>query len=85
MGATVHVLLFATARTAVGHSELDWPVPPSGVAAGALADEISRAHPRLAPVLKVSRLVRNGRPVERPSTRIRPGDEFAIHPPYGGG
>ncbi len=85
MAPSVRVLLFATARTAVGRSELDWPVPPSGLAAGALAAELAAAHPRLAPVLKASRLVRNGVPVGRPSARIRPGDEFAIHPPYGGG
>ncbi len=81
----VRVLLFATARTAVGRAELDWPVPGQGISARALADELARAYPRLRPTLRTSRLVRNGRPIDRTSVRIRPGDEFAVHPPYGGG
>jgi molybdopterin converting factor small subunit len=81
----VRVHLFATARTAVGRSELEWDVPPEGITAGALADELARAYPPLARTLRASRLVRNGRYVVRPTERVRPGDEFAIHPPYGGG
>ncbi len=85
MPRPVRVLLFATARTAVGKSELAWNVPPAGIPASALAEELARAYPKLAPTLRVSRLVRNGHPIERPNLRVRPGDEFAIHPPYGGG
>ncbi len=81
----VRVLLFATARTAVGRSEMEWNVPSGGVTARALANELAAAYPALAPTLRVSRWVRNGRYVDRPSERVRPGDEFAIHPPYGGG
>jgi molybdopterin converting factor small subunit len=81
----VRVLLFATARTAVGRSELAWDVPPDGLSASALAGQLARAYPKLAATLRVSRLVRNGRAIARGTTRIRPGDEFAVHPPYGGG
>ena len=81
----VRVLLFATARAAVGRSELDWAVPASGVSSRALTDQLAAAYPQLAPTLRVSRLVRNGEYIDRPTTRIRPGDEFAVHPPYGGG
>jgi molybdopterin converting factor small subunit len=81
----VRVLLFATARTAVGHSELNWTVPTGGVTAQALTEELAAAYPALAPTLKVSRLVRNGRYLDDLSSRVRPGDEFAVHPPYGGG
>ncbi len=85
MPRPVRVLLFATARTAVGRAVLDWSVPPDGIPAAALADQLAAAYPKLGPTLRVSRLVRNGRPIERSSVRIRPGDEFAVHPPYGGG
>jgi molybdopterin converting factor small subunit len=81
----VRVRLFATARTAVGRAELDWPVPPEGISAHALAAALADAYPALARTLRVSRLVRNGRYVQRAGERVRPGDEFAIHPPYGGG
>ncbi|HTW77190.1 MAG TPA: MoaD/ThiS family protein [Thermoplasmata archaeon] len=85
MGRPVRVLLFAMARTAVGRSELEWTVPPEGIPASELARQLVAAHPRLAAPLRASRLVRNGRYVRRPTERVRPGDEFAIHPPYGGG
>jgi molybdopterin converting factor small subunit len=85
MTRPVRVLLFATAREAVGSATLDWPVPSRGVAADDLARSLAAAYPRLAPVLRASRLVRNGRYLRHPSERIRPGDEFAVHPPYGGG
>lgn len=85
MAGSVRVRLFATARAAVGRAEVDWPVPSGGLAAGALARELARAYPGLAPILPASRLVRNGRYVTAASERVRPGDDFAIHPPYGGG
>jgi molybdopterin converting factor small subunit len=85
MTRPVRVRLFATARTAVGRAELDWPVPARGISARALASELATEYPALARILRASRLVRNGRYVVRSSERVRPGDEFAIHPPYGGG
>ena len=85
MARAVRVLLFATARTAVGRRELEWTVPPEGIPASELASELATAFPKLAPTLRTSRLVRNGRPIDRPTMRIHPGDEFAVHPPYGGG
>lgn len=81
----VRVLLFATARTAVGRVELEWSVPPAGITREALTDALALSYPKLAPTLRVSRFVRNGKYIDRPSARIRPGDEFAVHPPYGGG
>jgi molybdopterin converting factor small subunit len=81
----VRVLFFATARTAVGRPSVDWPVPPGGIAADALARALVGAYPRLGPVLRGSRWVLNGRYLRGRTARIRPGDEFAVHPPYGGG
>lgn len=81
----IRVLLFATARTAVGRSELEWPIPPEGVPVTDLTHALAVAYPKLAPTLRSCRFVRNGRYVDRPTDRIRPGDEFAVHPPYGGG
>ena len=85
MARTVRVLLFAMARTAVGRAELDWLVPARGMPAAELARALAAAYPALGPVLSRSRLVRNGESLRRPNERVRPGDEFAIHPPYGGG
>ena len=85
MPRAVRVLLFATARTAVGRSELEWPVPASGLPARDLVRELGTAYPMLARTLGTCRFVRNGRYLDRLSVRVRPGDEFAVHPPYGGG
>ncbi len=82
---TVSVLLFASAREAVGRSSLTWAVPTEGVPSRILIEELARRYPRLAPTLRASRFVRNGRYVEDPAEIVRPGDEFAVHPPYGGG
>ncbi len=81
----MRVLLFATAREAVGRPAVDRPVPATGVTLGALLDDLAREHRRLAPVLRVSRFVRNGRYVRGRSARVRPGDEVAVHPPFSGG
>jgi molybdopterin converting factor small subunit len=81
----VRVLLFATARTTVGTHALPWPVPPAGVRVRELLAELARAHPRLAPILAHSRIFHDGKPVTRVDERVRPGEELAIHPPYGGG
>jgi molybdopterin converting factor small subunit len=85
MDGTARILLFASARTAVGRPELDWTVPREGVPATVLARELSARYPALAPTLRGSRFVLNGRYLTRLTARVRPGDEFAVHPPYGGG
>lgn len=85
MPARVTVLLFATARQAVGKSELRWPAPPDGVSMGSLVRSLGERYPKLEPVLRTCRFVLNGRYVASRTTRVRPGDEFAVHPPYGGG
>jgi molybdopterin converting factor small subunit len=79
------VLLFATARTAVGTRTLPWPVPTEGTPVRELAAELARAHPPLAPILAHCRFFHDGVPVQRLDERVRPGEELAIHPPYGGG
>jgi molybdopterin converting factor small subunit len=84
-GPHVNVLLFASARQAVGHSRLDWPVPKGGLRAEDLVRALGDEYPRLRPTLQASRFVRNGQYLEDLGTRVRPGDEFAVHPPYGGG
>jgi len=81
----VTVLLFATARLAVGKSEIRWESPPEGVPVGSLIRALGERYPKLEPVLRTCRFVLNGRYVASRTTRVRPGDEFAIHPPYGGG
>ncbi|HTT73049.1 MAG TPA: MoaD/ThiS family protein [Thermoplasmata archaeon] len=82
---TVTVLLFGPARETAGTGRLVVDVPDPGLAARALVDELARRYPKLARTLAVSRLVRNGRYLSRLTERVRPGDEVAVHPPYGGG
>ncbi len=83
--ATINVLLFAIAREAVGTSTLQRTIPNEGISLTELLDGLGSDFPRLVPVLKMSRLVRNGSYVTNPRIRIQPGDEIAIHPPYSGG
>lgn len=81
----ITVLLFATARVAVGAPELRLPAGPSGVPARSLVRSLADSYPKLAPALRTSRFVLNGRYLTDLSVRVRAGDEFAVHPPYGGG
>jgi len=81
----VRLLLFATARTAVGARSLLWPVPAGGISVRELLAELARAHPQVAPILSHSRFFHDGAAVDRLDERVGPGDELAVHPPYGGG
>jgi molybdopterin converting factor small subunit len=81
----VQVRLFATARLVVGRATLAWPVAQDGVSARELVAALGEAYPRLVPTLRVSRFLRNDRYLTDLATRLRGGDEFAVHPPYGGG
>jgi molybdopterin converting factor small subunit len=85
VGRVVRIAMFALARDAAGTARVDVPVPPDGLPARSLVRDLGRRFPDLVPVLRVARFVRNGRYLTRLDTRIRPGDEFAVHPPYGGG
>lgn len=85
MVPSVHVRLFAVARLAVGRADLDWPVPTSGIRARELVRALAEAYPRLAPTLRASRFLRNDTYLRRLDEIVRPGDDFAVHPPYGGG
>ena len=85
MPTTVRVLLFATAREAVGRASLDVPVPAGGIPARTVLEELVGRHPALGAVLRTSRLVVNGRVARGAPGRLRPGDELAVHPPYSGG
>ena len=85
MTPRVTVLLFATARLAVGRAKVVWTVDPDGVSVGGLIRALGTRYPKLTPILSTSRFVLNGRYVARRATRVHPGDEFAVHPPYGGG
>ncbi len=82
---TVRVRLFATAREAAGTATLEWPVPAGGMTADALLAALAQAYPRLRPTFRAARFVRNGAYLASTAERVRPGDEFSVHPPYGGG
>jgi molybdopterin converting factor small subunit len=85
MGAPVTVLLFATARRATGAAELRLPVEAGGVPVRSLLRALGRSYPKLLPLFPTCRFALNGEYVASRATRVHPGDEFAIHPPYGGG
>ncbi|MFZ1022655.1 MAG: MoaD/ThiS family protein [Thermoplasmata archaeon] len=83
--STISILLFATAREAVGSSSLRRAIPRQGTSLAELLESLRTEYPRLGPIIKISRIVRNGSYVAHTRIRIRPGDEIAIHPPYSGG
>ncbi|MHB8351970.1 MAG: MoaD/ThiS family protein [Thermoplasmata archaeon] len=85
MPRPVRILLFATARQAVGQAKLSQLVPDGGIAVEAFLTDLARERPELTRVLRIARFVRNGRYLNGRSGRVYPGDEFAIHPPYSGG
>ncbi len=81
----VRIHLYATARRALGRSVLDRPVAPDGIRARDLVRALEEEFPALRRILASSRFLRNDRYLSDLSERILPGDEFAVHPPYGGG
>ena len=82
---TVRILLFATAREAVGRANLRRELPDGGAGIESVLAELVRSYPRLGEVLRVSRVVLNGEILAKPTGRVRAGDEIAIYPPYSGG
>ena len=66
------VLLFATARVAVGRARVDWPIEGEGVTARALVRSLGRSYPKLGPALRTSRFVLNGRYLTRLTARYFP-------------
>lgn len=85
VAGTTRVLLFASAREAVGAPQIDWPVPDEGLSVPELVAALVRRYPRLGPIAPHSRLLINAEYVHGARAAVRPGDEFAIHPPYSGG
>lgn len=85
MAGRVTVLLFASARTAVGSARLVVPVSATGVTARTLVRTLAETYPSLEAGLRTCRFVLNGEYLPTLARRVRPGDEFAVHPPYGGG
>ncbi|HXY12242.1 MAG TPA: MoaD/ThiS family protein [Thermoplasmata archaeon] len=85
MSDRVTVVFFATARLAAGTGRLSVPVDPTGVPARSLVRSLGERFPKLIPVMRSSRFVLNGRYLNGLGHIVRPGDEFAVHPPYGGG
>jgi molybdopterin converting factor small subunit len=85
MPKPVRLLLFASAREAVGRHELALPVGAGGASVEKLLRPLLEEHPGLVPVLKASRIFRNGQLLRSRAGRVMAGDELAIHPPYSGG
>ncbi|HYA10241.1 MAG TPA: MoaD/ThiS family protein [Thermoplasmata archaeon] len=85
MTRPVRIRLFASARVAVGRATFPWAVPDEGLPARELVAALETAFPKLGPTLRMSRFLRNDRYLTDLDETVRPGDEFAVHPPYGGG
>ncbi len=85
MAASVRVRFYATARLATGTAQVELPVPGQGISARDLLSELAREYPKLRRVLGASRFLRNDRYLTDLAERLAPGDQFAVHPPYGGG
>jgi molybdopterin converting factor small subunit len=85
MGGAVLVRLFATAREAAGTDWIRHDTGPGGIALRDLLKELGDGRPALARILRHARFARNGTYIRGPGTRLRAGDELAVHPPYSGG
>ena len=85
MPRAVSVRLFATAREAAGTESIAHEVGPGGIPLRDLLRELAAGRPALAKILRHSRFARNGTYVRGMATRLHPGDELAVHPPYSGG
>lgn len=85
--APLRLRFYATAREAVGRPTATRDIAPAGMPVGEIVDALAVEWPRLAPILRTARLVLNGEylPPRDRTTRVRPGDELAVHPPYSGG
>ncbi len=82
---TVRVRGFATARAALGDRLWELPAAPDGVRIDRLLARLAARCPRLAPLLPTCRIFVNDEPARSLETRVRPGDEITLHPPYSGG
>jgi len=82
---TIRVRGFATARTALGGRLREVPAPPEGLRLGRLLETLVVEFPRLGPLLPSCRVFLNEKLTRSMTTRVRPGDEVALHPPYSGG
>lgn len=81
----VEVSLYSLARVEAGRSAVFVEVPPDGLPAADLVQILGRRFPRMRPVLRTCRFFCNDRPLVHLRRRVRPGDRFSVHPPYGGG
>jgi molybdopterin converting factor small subunit len=81
----IRIRLFASARQLVGEATISWPSPSSGLPAAEVVRQLAEAYPQLRRTLRACRFLRNDRYLDDLEATIRPGDEFAVHPPYGGG
>jgi molybdopterin converting factor small subunit len=81
----IRIRFFATAREAAGRSVSEIDVPRKGLSVSQVLGLLTTRYPRLGPVLRTCRFVRNGEYLTGLTGRVFPGDEFAIHPPYTGG
>jgi molybdopterin converting factor small subunit len=81
----VVVRLYAQAREAAGAPRIELPVPPEGTSLERLLEELVRGRAALRSVLRSCRFARNGSYVSSVASRIAPGDEVAVHPPFSGG
>ena len=85
MEPAIRVRFFAGAGEAVGAASLAWSVPTAGVRVDDLLRDLVGKYPRLGPIVRHSRFLVNSEYVDPTRSRVGPGDEFAVHPPYSGG
>jgi molybdopterin converting factor small subunit len=82
--STVRVRYFAAARAATGLPEETVPLPgPTTVAE--LTGVVSGRHPRLATIIATCGFLVDGVAVRDMSTRVNPGAEMDVLPPFAGG
>jgi molybdopterin converting factor subunit 1 len=77
------ILLFASAREAVGQSEVEVKLPPGSTFA-LLAEKLAEQYPALARLLETSRMACQQDWAE-PADLVPPNAEIALIPPVSGG
>ncbi len=83
MAATIKLLIFGGAKSLVGSSEVEFPLPAPCTAAE-LLEKLIGQYPGLGGHRRSLRLAVNGTYADA-GDRISPGDEVALIPPVAGG
>lgn len=84
MNSTIKVRYFATFEEQVGTSEETVPLDES-TGLDTFLEKLTSRHPEIEEHLEHAAVAKNHETVKPENTTLRPGDELALLPPFGGG